>query len=213
MAGGCLAATNLKVGVKAMDSIKEFRGDNEFLSNFYKRSISIDFIPAFGNVLVIAPTNEHAFQACKTADLDQALLIIQSGDASTAKKLGRQVKLIDDWDSLKISFMKKIVEAKFKHIDLKIKLLMTGERELIEGNTWRDEFWGVSQKTGYGENHLGKILMEVRSEIKASEGNALQVLNTYLEGKALGFIGENILKLHKAAVEGVGLDDAAKLFI
>jgi len=209
-----------------MDAIKKFRGDNEFLSNFYQRPIVVNFLPAYEDCLAAVfdvPTNEHAFQACKTKDPDQAKLIIQAGDASTAKKLGRQVKLIDDWDTLRIPFMKKVVEAKFKqHIDLKIKLLMTGERELVEGNTWKDEFWGVSEKTGHGENHLGKILMEVRSEIKATEGNVLQVFKTYLDDKGLGFVGENVIKLHMAAVDALAdladsqanvLEEAVKLFI
>ena len=206
-----------------MDAIKEFRGDNEFLSNFYQRPIVVNFIPALpwpAYAPLTIPTNEHAFQACKTKDPDQALLIIQAGDASTAKKLGRQVKLIDDWDTLRIPFMKKIVEAKFKqHIDLKIKLLMTGERELVEGNTWKDEFWGISQKTGQGENHLGKILMEVRSEIKAADGNVLQVLKAHLEEKGLGFIGEAVIRLHTAAAdvladgEASALEEAVKLFV
>lgn len=32
-----------------------------------------------------------------------------------------------------------------------------------EGNTWGDKFWGVCD--GEGENHLGKLLMEVRAEL------------------------------------------------
>ncbi len=203
-----------------MDAIKEFRGDNVFLSNFYQRPIIVDFLPAFVGVHINILTNEHAFQACKTEDPDQAQLIIDAADASIAKKLGRQVKLIDNWDSLRISFMKKVVEAKFnQHIDLKIKLLMTGERELVEGNVWRDEFWGISQKTGRGENNLGKILMEVRSEIKTAEGNVLQVLKTKLEKDGLGFIGEGVIKLHTAAVDVLAggsskaLEEAVKLFV
>ena len=203
-----------------MDAIKEFRGDNEFLSNFYQRPIVVDFIPAFpqGHSLTIL-TNEHAFQACKTKDPDHALLIIQVGDASTAKKLGRKVKLIDDWDTLRIPFMKKVVEAKFKqYIDLKIKLLMTGERELVKGSK-RDDFWGMIDNATHGQNNLGKILMEVRSEIKAAEGNVLEVLKAYLDDKGLGFIGESVIKLHTAAVhvladgEANVLEEAVKLFI
>lgn len=37
------------------------------------------------------------------------------------------------------------------------------QRELIEGNTWGDTFWGVCR--GKGENNLGKILMRLRSEL------------------------------------------------
>ena len=37
---------------------------------------------------------------------------------------------------------------------------------LEEGNTWHDTFWGVDAKTGEGQNHLGKILMKIREELK-----------------------------------------------
>ena len=44
------------------------------------------------------------------------------------------------------------------------KLLDTGDTELIEGNNWHDTFWGVCK--GKGQNNLGKILMEVRKDIR-----------------------------------------------
>ena len=177
--------------------IDEFRGKNEFLSNFYKREISLDFLPAFPGELITAPTNEHAFQACKSDDANAAKLIVEAADASTAKKLGRQAKLIDGWDDARVGFMKKVCEAKFnQHVDLKMRLLMTGDRPLVEGNTWKDEFWGISSKTGKGENHLGKILMEVRSEIVKNEGSILDVLQTKLEKDGLGFVGKNISDLY-----------------
>ena len=44
--------------------------------------------------------------------------------------------------------------------ELRTKLADTEDEELIEGNTWNDTYWGVCR--GVGENHLGKLLMEVR---------------------------------------------------
>jgi predicted NAD-dependent protein-ADP-ribosyltransferase YbiA (DUF1768 family) len=40
-------------------------------------------------------------------------------------------------------------------------LVSTDDRELIEGNTWGDTYWGVCG--GRGKNMLGKLLMEVRT--------------------------------------------------
>ena len=37
--------------------------------------------------------------------------------------------------------------------------------KLVEGNYWKDTFWGVDEKLG-GKNHLGRILMEIREELK-----------------------------------------------
>jgi predicted NAD-dependent protein-ADP-ribosyltransferase YbiA (DUF1768 family) len=63
--------------------------------------------------------------------------------------------------------MKEIVFLKFRnHSYLESLLLKTGDLELIEGNTWNDKFWGVDLKTGKGENNLGKILMEVRTQLR-----------------------------------------------
>jgi predicted NAD-dependent protein-ADP-ribosyltransferase YbiA (DUF1768 family) len=34
---------------------------------------------------------------------------------------------------------------------------------LIEENTWGDTFWGICK--GQGENHLGRLLMQIRDEL------------------------------------------------
>ena len=39
---------------------------------------------------------------------------------------------------------------------------------LIEGNNWHETFWGVDSETGEGQNNFGKILMELREELKKS---------------------------------------------
>ena len=63
--------------------------------------------------------------------------------------------------------MEEIVRAKFvQNPYLMKKLLDTGELLLIEGNTWKDIFWGVDINSGEGKNHLGKILMNVREELR-----------------------------------------------
>ena len=81
--------------------------------------------------------------------------------------MGRQVTLRTDWEQVKVSIMEKIVRAKFvQNPYLMKKLLDTGELLLIEGNTWKDTFWGVDINNGEGKNHLGKILMNVREELR-----------------------------------------------
>lgn len=45
-------------------------------------------------------------------------------------------------------------------------LLATGSEELIQGNTWNDTFWGVNHQHPKGLNHLGRILMDVRSQLR-----------------------------------------------
>jgi predicted NAD-dependent protein-ADP-ribosyltransferase YbiA (DUF1768 family) len=65
--------------------------------------------------------------------------------------------------------MLRCVRYKFEqHAELGEKLLGTGDAYLEEGNTWHDEVWGVY--AGRGTNWLGKILMEVRGELRARRG-------------------------------------------
>ena len=60
--------------------------------------------------------------------------------------------------------MKRLLKMKFAIPELKEMLLATGDEELVEGNYWRDTIWGVCD--GVGENHLGKMLMEIREDLR-----------------------------------------------
>ena len=71
---------------------------------------------------------------------------------------------LSDWEEIKDSIMYLGLRQKFHNPTLQKKLLATGEEELIEGNWWNDTYWGVCN--GVGQNNLGKILMEVRDEIR-----------------------------------------------
>jgi predicted NAD-dependent protein-ADP-ribosyltransferase YbiA (DUF1768 family) len=52
-------------------------------------------------------------------------------------------------------------------------LLDTGDEELVEGTTWHDNIWGNCScpkcKNIPGQNRLGKLLMQIREEIKNSQ--------------------------------------------
>lgn len=88
--------------------------------------------------------------------------------AIVAKKTGKKIELISDWEKVKLSVMFEVVFAKFsQNEELKQKLLATGNEELVEGNNWGDTFWGMIN--GVGENHLGKILVKVRTALRITE--------------------------------------------
>lgn len=53
--------------------------------------------------------------------------------------------------------------------ELEAMLLATGDKVLVEGNTWGDTEWGVCD--GVGKNLLGKILMRIRGELQKSYRN------------------------------------------
>ena len=137
-------------------SINKFRGKYEFLSNMYPSVLYVD-----GEVY---PSAEHAFQAMKSLNRDDRIAISVSRSAKEAKEAGKLVSLRPDWEDVKVDFMYKILKAKFLNADLAQKLKDTGDEELIEGNTWKDTFWGVCE--GKGKNMLGQLLMKVREEIQ-----------------------------------------------
>jgi ribA/ribD-fused uncharacterized protein len=63
--------------------------------------------------------------------------------------------------------MYKAVLAKFKtYCELAEILLSTGDQMIIE-NSPTDAYWGCGAD-GCGQNHLGKILMRIRQEIRES---------------------------------------------
>ena len=145
-----------------MTVIDNFSDRYEFLSNFYER-------PFIYNGAEYK-TGEHAFQAAKTLDNNEKQLIIDAETPGKAKRLGRRVKLRDDWEAVKYDVMYEIEKAKFSDEEMKKMLISTGDAELIEGTTWHDNIWGNCTcercKNIIGQNNLGKILMKVRDELK-----------------------------------------------
>jgi ribA/ribD-fused uncharacterized protein len=145
---------------QSSNKIAEFQGEYRFLSNFFPAEIVYEGITY--------PTVEHAYQSAKTLDMNERKRIAAIKTPGEAKTEGRKLKLRDDWDTAKFQVMEDCVRYKFTHHDdLREKLLATGDKLLEEGNTWGDRIWGVYQ--GQGENHLGKILMKIRDELRNEE--------------------------------------------
>jgi len=137
--------------------ITEFRGKYAFLSNFYPCAVEYEGL--------IFPTVEHAYQAAKTLNLGERLAIRNCETPGKAKRMGRAVTLRKNWNSIKLDVMLGLLRQKFGYPVLLGMLLATGNEHIQEGNDWGDRFWGVSG--GVGENHLGRLLMQVRNELQA----------------------------------------------
>lgn len=136
--------------------ISGFHGAYRFLSNFYLVQVLYEGI--------LYPSSEHAYQAAKTMDMEERLRISRLPTPALAKKAGKMLKLRPDWEMEKFQVMLDILRIKFQDSDLRQKLLSTGEEELQENNTWGDRVWGICN--GVGENHLGRLLMQVRGELR-----------------------------------------------
>ena len=135
-----------------LEKVTNFRGEFFFLSNFYKSPVEN------------YPTAEHAYQAGKTKSKAERNYIKRLDSPGKAKRAGRKVTLRSDWDSKKLRVMYKVVKKKFSEKKMACALLSTCKAKLVEENTWNDTYWGVCN--GEGKNHLGKILMRVREEIR-----------------------------------------------
>lgn len=136
-------------------TIDRFQGEYRWLSNFHEVEVHYEG--------VVYPTTEHAYQAAKTLDPDERREILCAKTPGKARRLGQKVTIRPDWDDVKITIMRELNRQKFDYPDLREKLIQTGRHHLIEGAPWGDRFWGVCE--GEGENHLGRILMDIRAEI------------------------------------------------
>ncbi len=139
-----------------MNKIEGFQGEYRFLSNFWAASVEFDGL-WYNSV-------EHAYQAAKTLNEEERRTIRKAETPGTAKRLGRTVTIRPDWNEVRLFIMEDLVRQKFSQEPARSQLLATGDDYLEETNRWNDTFWGVCN--GTGQNHLGKILMKVRDNLK-----------------------------------------------
>lgn len=147
-----------------MEKIIEFTGKYSFLSNFYEVFIRYDGLK-FDSV-------EAAYQAQKF-HFPLKLRFITPCTAKEAKALSNRHRLNvrANFHEEKLGIMQALVRLKFSNNSFLNNLLRnTGDAVLEEGNWWGDKYWGISPKgSGVGSNHLGKILMELRKELKEKQ--------------------------------------------
>lgn len=150
--------------------VKEFQGEFRFLSNFPENPIFFQ-----GSW---CKSNEHAYQAAKTLDLQERLTVQGQETSGKAKKAGKKVTLQPDWnENIDLIMMERINVQKYcRYPKLREKLLATGESELEEGNTWGDEHWGKNLATGFGKNYLGVTLMNIRDELGSIPSHVFQLM-------------------------------------
>lgn len=145
-------------GVHDEKSIKGFNEEYRWLSNYFPCTVMWKGL--------IFKSSEAAYQAAKSLDPKEWVRFSNMG-AGTSKKEGKKIQIRDDWEDVKIKIMGDIVMDKFlRNLDLREKLLATGDKFLEETNWWGDTFWGVCK--GKGQNHLGKVLMAVRELFKVN---------------------------------------------
>ena len=127
-------------------------------------------------------TTEALFQALRFNDLEIRNLIKAEKSPMGAKMKAKSFKnnySIQPCSDEDIENMRLCLRLKFsQHAELKKKLLLTGSHTIIEDVSsrkgGRHEFWGARKlESGEwrGENKMGKLLMELRDELRESENS------------------------------------------
>lgn len=136
-----------------------------FLSNFWRSEQRVSDIGGTKTY----KTNEHYYQSRKAARSDISIWIASAPKAWHAMKAGRNLRPEEttwDWDQIKVDVMLRGLRAKFQNESLRLMLLWTGDAILKEDSP-TDMFWGGTLLGS--QNMLGKLLMQVREEIKQGD--------------------------------------------
>lgn len=176
-----------------MNPITEFKGEYRWLSNFSRVLTNLDeytfddidtrLLKLFGfnpstsiedvtkktegtllGGIFLNVENAYQFMKCPTNSIWFDYCIKET--PSKVKTASKLITIRKDWENVKLDIMRFLVIQKFIcNPAYTYLLLSTGDEDIIEGNYWNDTYWGKCFKTQQGENHLGKIIMEVREKL------------------------------------------------
>ena len=135
-------------------------------SNLFRRPIVFE-----GEVF---PTAEHAYQAGKARRPEVRGWLLAAPTPSLLAMAAHGLYTWDvapNWSRTKFDRMRNVLRAKFgQHPDLQEILLATGTARLVEAATTDNEvnrLWG--EVNGKGQNMLGRLLGDVRSELRTPD--------------------------------------------
>ena len=164
-------------------------GENGCFSNWFRRQFVIDdFEYLFVEQYMMAQ------KAKLFHDAERYTAILRAAQPQECKALGRQVQPFDSeaWGAVKYDVVKKANRAKYEqNPDLMARLLQTGDVLLAEASP-KDTIWGIgldaeaaaqtSPSDWPGQNLLGRILMELRSEFAEKNAAASETALRSVQG-------------------------------
>ncbi|NOT39074.1 MAG: NADAR family protein [Alphaproteobacteria bacterium] len=147
------------------ETIKFYRASERpygAFSNLYRRAIKFE-----GEIFL---TSEHAYQAGKARKPTVRKWLMAAPTPALLAMAAHGLYYWDvapEWSKTKFDRMRAVLRAKFtQHADLRELLLSTGQARLVESATVDNQvnrLWG--EVNGVGQNMLGVMLMELRSEL------------------------------------------------
>jgi N-glycosidase YbiA len=136
-----------------------FRGPYAFLSHVAPCPVRLEG--------VVFATVEHAYQAAKALSPERREAIQRCPTPAAAKRLGRTLEVRPDWEAITLDVMRQLLRQKFRREPWRTWLLAVSG-PIVEDHDSGDTFWGVCR--GRGENHLGRLLMQIREEWRQGTG-------------------------------------------
>lgn len=179
-----------------MTSTSEAPRSNQFRT--YDRESSVVFLKTnerFGGLSNMAPgfplrvngvrirTSEALYQACRFPHLpDVQRKIIDEHSPMTAKMRSKPFRRDSrpDWDAVRVKIMRWCLRVKLAQNwrEFGRLLLATGDRPIVEQSR-KDDFWGAKVAEDgslVGMNVLGRLLMELREQLKGDEAESLNAI-------------------------------------
>jgi type I restriction enzyme S subunit len=128
-------------------------------------------------------TSEALYQACRFPHLpDVQRKIIDEHSPMTAKMRGKPFRKDSrpDWDAVRVKIMRWCLRVKLAQNwrEFGRLLLATGNHPIVEQSR-KDDFWGAKvadDGTLVGMNVLGRLLMELREQLKGNEAESLRFI-------------------------------------
>ena len=136
-----------------------------FLSNFFEYRF---FLRGELGRVEFFRTVEHYYQSrkCAGTEMEARILALRTPGGTKCLANAHRARWRPDWNEIRLEIMYRGVAAKFSTSAwLRQELLRTADAVLMEHSP-TDLFWGIG-KQGDGANHLGRILMRVRDELRA----------------------------------------------
>ena len=132
-------------------------------------------------------TSEALYQACRFPHMPQLQRrIIDERSPMTAKMRGKPFRKDSrpDWDSVRVKIMRWCLRVKLAQNwhNFSNLLFATGCRPIVEKSR-KDDFWGAKvaeDSSLVGMNVLGRLLMELREQMKIDQAESLQAVQPLL---------------------------------
>ena len=129
-------------------------------------------------------TSEALYQVCRfpyRSDIQR--MIIKERSPMTAKMRSKPFRKYTrmDWESVRVNVMRWCLRVKLAQNwdNFGDVLLSTGDRPIVEKKIRRKDFWGATEMTDgslVGSNVLGRLLMELREQLKLGSSQKLNIV-------------------------------------